>query len=87
MIQRTRLKMSHTNDKTLYSQFLKLNFDLLDHVDELGNVIDMLVSDCILSFVLSLPEINLEWFGLIWEETDDLIKKLNGLLSLFNALI
>lgn len=59
----------------------------LDHINELSYVINVLISDGILSLILGLPEVNLQWFGLLWEQADDLIKKLDGLLGLLDALV
>lgn len=59
----------------------------LDHINELSYVINVLISDGILSLILGLPEVNLQWFALLGEQADDLIKKLNGLLGLLHALV
>lgn len=47
----------------------------------------MLVSDGILSFIFGLPEVDFQWFGLIREQTDNLIEMLDSFLSLLDTLI
>lgn len=84
------LETSHTNNKTHCSipfVYLNKNFDLLDHVDKLRDVIDVFVPDGILSLILGLPEIDFKWLCLVREQSDDLIKKLDGLLRLLDALV
>lgn len=60
---------------------------LLNEVDELGDVIDMLVSNSILSFIFGLPKIDLKGLHLVWEQSSHLIKKLDCLLGLLHTLI
>lgn len=60
---------------------------LLDEVYQLGDVIDVFVTNGFLSLVLGLPEIDFEGFHLFWEESSDLIEKLDGLLGLLHVLV
>jgi len=69
---------------TLISSSAVLLFDL---IDKLRHVIDVFVSDSILSFVLCLPKVHFKWFHLVSKKTSDLIKELDCFLSLLHILI
>lgn len=59
---------------TLISSRAVLLFDL---IDKLSHVIDVFVSNSILSFVLCLPKVHFKWFHLVSKKTSDLIKELD----------
>lgn len=60
---------------------------LLHEVNQLSHIVDMLVSMCVLSFILSLPEVHFQRFHLFREKTSDLIEKLDCFLSLFDTFV
>jgi len=60
---------------------------LLHEVNQLSHVVDVLISICILSLVLCLPEVHFQWLHLFWEQSSHLIEKLDCLLGLFDAFV
>ena len=58
-----------------------------DRVDKFRYVIDVFISNCILSFIFGLPEVNSQWLDLIIEETHGFIEVLDSLLRFFNAIV
>lgn len=56
-------------------------------VYEFGNVIHVFISNCILSFVFGLPEVDSQWLDLVVEKSHCFIEKLNCLLCFFDTLI
>lgn len=74
----------HSTGSTLIKSYAVL---LLDLIYQLCDVVDVFISDSILSFVLCLPEIYFEWFHLICEEISHFIKELDCFLSLFDTLV
>lgn len=60
---------------------------LLNKVDQLSHVVDVLVSICILSLILCLPEVHFQWLDLVWEQSSNLIEELDCLLGLFHTFI
>lgn len=80
--------LSWTHETSLHSRTaLSRSVLQLDHVDQLGDVVDVLVPDRVLSLVLRLPEVDFQRLCLVGEKTDDLIKELDCLLGLLDALV
>jgi len=80
--------LSLTHETSLHSRTaLSRSVLQLDHVDQLGHVVHVLVPDRILSLVLRLPEVDFQRLCLVGEKTDDLIKELDCLLGLLDALV
>lgn len=84
------MSLTHIWITTLHSWWSSLilrSVLFLDCIDQFSDVVDVFISDCILSLVFSLPEVNSEWLDLVSEESHSFIEKLNGLLCLFDTLI
>lgn len=60
---------------------------LLHEVNQLSHVINVLVSICILSLILCLPEVHFQWLNLVREQSSHLIEQLDCLLSLFHTFV
>lgn len=83
------LIMTHiwTTVHTGWTSLVLRSILLFDGIDKFGHVIDVFISNCILSFVLGLPEVNSKWLDLIIEETHCFIEVLDSLLCFFDAVI
>jgi hypothetical protein len=83
------LGMTHvlTTMHTWWTSLVLRSILFFNCIDKFCNVIDVFISDCILSFILCLPEVNSKWLYLVVEETHCFIEMLNSFLCFFDTII
>jgi len=83
------LGMAHvlTTVHTWWTSLILRSILFFNCIDKFCYVIDVFISERILSFILCLPKVNSKWLYLIVEETHCFIEMLNGFLCFFDTII